>query len=189
MARGLSENEELNSLSFAIDLKDTQSQIQIGMAISIPSDVKRFRASIVSLFFLCVIASVIGVALGFCLILIHDGHVNLYKFWRTTYTILPHFLICYFVGTLLLFLLILPVGFSSDGIYAHSFWGLRRFIRWQDIVKIRKFRLFNLRWLRIYSGTDGKVTWLPLFLSSPIKFGDEIRKFAPSNSPLLNHLN
>ncbi len=82
-----------------------------------------------------------------------------------------------------------PAGFSPEGIYAHSFWGWRRFIRWPDVAKIKKITLFNLPWLRIYSRDSGKVAWLPLFQSCPAEFREEIRKFAPLNCPILNYLN
>jgi hypothetical protein len=78
--------------------------------------------------------------------------------------------------------------FSSDGIYGHLFWGVRRFIRWQDIASVRRFSLLKLPWIRIYSGVDGKVTWLPLFQSRPFEFRQTIKEFAPFNSPILTQL-
>jgi hypothetical protein len=77
-----------------------------------------------------------------------------------------------------------PVAFSEDGIYGHSFWGRRRFIRWQGIASVRKFRLLNLRWLRLYA-TDGEITWLALFQSRGTEFRQEVRRLAPPNSPVL----
>ena len=55
-----------------------------------------------------------------------------------------------------------PDIITADGIQGHSFWGLKRFIRWQDIREARPFQLFNLRFLRLYSKQDQSVTWIGL---------------------------
>ena len=46
-----------------------------------------------------------------------------------------------------------------------------------------RFRLFNLRWLRVYS-TNGKVTWLALFQSHGPEFRQEIRRLGPPGNPV-----
>ena len=78
---------------------------------------------------------------------------------------------------------------SSSGIHGHSFWGMRHFLNWTEIIQVRRFKLGNLVYLRLYSGVDSRVIWFPLFQSPPIGFREEIRKFAPPNCPILNHLN
>jgi hypothetical protein len=78
-------------------------------------------------------------------------------------------------------------SFSAEGIYGHSFWGFRRFVRWQDVTSARTLRLFNLKFLRLYS-TNGQVTWLALFTAQKIIFREEIRRLAPANNPVLNFL-
>lgn len=80
-----------------------------------------------------------------------------------------------------------PNGFSAAGVYGHSFWALRRFIAWPDIYAVRPFWLFNCKYLRIYT-RDGKTIWLPLFQVQRSDFCQEIRKFAPPESPLLKHM-
>jgi hypothetical protein len=80
-----------------------------------------------------------------------------------------------------------PAAFSADGIYSHSFWGNRRFVRWQHITKVRIFPMFNLLWLRIYAD-DGGVLWLPLFQRHRTEFRDEIRKHAPPDNPVLKFM-
>jgi hypothetical protein len=81
-----------------------------------------------------------------------------------------------------------PVALSSEGLYGHSVWGVRRFIRWQDVSAVKRFRVFNLRWLLISSRVDKEVVWLAMFQSRPIEFKDEIRKLAPKDNPLLTQL-
>jgi hypothetical protein len=81
----------------------------------------------------------------------------------------------------------LPVTFSTEGIYGHSCWGLRRFVSWRGVKTARTFRVLNLRWLRVLS-SDGKVTWLALFQSRGGEFRQEIRRLAPPDSPLLQYL-
>lgn len=80
-----------------------------------------------------------------------------------------------------------PVRLSSDGIYGHSFWGKKRFVRWQEVRAVKPIRILNLRFLRIYSTGNGKVTWLPLFQARKAEFIQEIQRLAPGDNPVLNH--
>jgi hypothetical protein len=73
---------------------------------------------------------------------------------------------------------------SREGIYGHSFWGIRRFVRWQDIGKVRGLRLFHLRFLKLYSSADQRVTWIGLFQARAQDFRHEIQSVAPSDSPI-----
>jgi hypothetical protein len=77
---------------------------------------------------------------------------------------------------------------SKEGIQGRSFWGLRRFIPWQDIREARGFRFLHLRWVRLYSARDQKVTWIALFQAHPEEFAREIQTLAPSDSPILRLL-
>ena len=81
-----------------------------------------------------------------------------------------------------------PASFSADGIYGHSFWGRRRFVRWQGIAVARRYRLFNLHWLRIYTSDYSKIIWLALFQSHMAEFREEIHRLAPAGNPVLKHL-
>ena len=80
------------------------------------------------------------------------------------------------------------VKFGSNGVYGHSFWGVRRFIAWQEIAEIRPFRLLNLRFLRLYRSDRTGPTWIPLFLASRSEWVEEVRRLAPSENPILEHL-
>jgi hypothetical protein len=82
-----------------------------------------------------------------------------------------------------------PVVLSKEGLHGHSVWGVRRFMRWQDIAAARPFRVFNLLWLRLYSKDGKDVIWLAMFQSRPAQFKDEVRKLASPDNPLLKHLN
>ncbi len=84
--------------------------------------------------------------------------------------------------------LLYPVHVSEEGLRGHSVWGGRMFCAWQDITEARKFRLINLRWLRIYSAKDRKVMWLPLFQSHEREFFEAIAQFAPADSPILTRI-
>lgn len=78
-----------------------------------------------------------------------------------------------------------PVILSKNGIQGYSFWGLPRFIRWQDIKAARGFRLLHLRFLRLHSVRDQKVTWIALFQANPQGFLLQIQTLAPTDSPIL----
>jgi hypothetical protein len=81
-----------------------------------------------------------------------------------------------------------PVAVSADGISAHSFWGVPRYIRWEHIAAARPFRMLNLRFVRLYSTADDKVTWVGLFPADPEAFQQAIRSAMPPNSPLSAHI-
>jgi hypothetical protein len=155
----------------------------------IPPDLKRFKVSIVSLLLCGFITCCFGIVVGYLAILVHDGHVDVHRFLYTLRLSIFQILLCGVIVTFLLYVAIISVGLSVDGMYGSSVWGLRRFIHWADIAKVRKFQFLNLNHLRIYSKADGKVTWLILNQANKKKFQDEIRKFAPPDSPILNFLN
>ncbi len=81
---------------------------------------------------------------------------------------------------------VFPAAFSADGIYGHSFWGRRRFVRWQDVASVKPIRLGNLRWLRIYAA-DGKITWLAMFQARKLEFRQEFSRLAPATCPVLDY--
>lgn len=124
-----------------------------------------------------------GMAMVFMLIVMTDGfHFDGRALAVATGTMLA-FAIAYSWMLSCLF----PAAFSAEGIYGHSFWSRRRFVRWQDVTSARTFRLANLLWLRVYAA-DGKVTWLALFQSRDAEFRAEIRRLAPPGNPILNCL-
>jgi hypothetical protein len=150
------------------------------MATRIPSNAKRFRPAILPSAAFLLLVALSGL---FCIVLILDG----LKFDRHALLIAVIFVtICSLAGALFLSFFS-TAGFSSDGVYGHSFWGVRRFASWRDIEDARPFRLLNLPWLRVYT-VDKRVTWLALFQSREPEFRQEIQRLAPVSSPILNHL-
>jgi hypothetical protein len=77
---------------------------------------------------------------------------------------------------------------SEEGIYGHSFWGVRRFVRWQDVRQVRRFRALNLRFLRVYSSVDSAVTWIGSSWMHVPEFRREIERVSPSDSPIREFL-
>jgi hypothetical protein len=150
-----------------------------------PPTLKKFRGSIKSCFIFIFLSGMAGV----CIIqfFLH-GFAHALRYWRI---ILSGLL---FVGApicilqALILVLLNPVAFSNEGIYDYSVLGKKRLLRWEDILEVRRFKLINLTWLRIYSKVNKSVLWLPLFQSKPTEFVREIAKFAPPNSPIRNHL-
>ena len=152
------------------------------MANSIPPEVKRFRMAIVPLAIFIFVVSMLGFTL---IVIIRDGITNVR--WRDLLRIVIWFELPWAIFWSPLIYWLLPAGLSLDGVYGHSFWGFRRFVRWHNIKTVRKFPLPLIPFIRIFS-LDGEVTWLPLFQSRPAEFQEAIRKFAPSDSPILNCL-
>jgi hypothetical protein len=173
-------------------LKTAEEQIQIIMTNQMPSDVKLFKVSIASLFLFQAVGMPIGFVLGFWGFLpevIPDGNVDWSLVLRVAKFAAPLMLLVCVIMTFLCYITSSPTGLSPDGIYASSLLGVRRFIRWMDIARARKLRLLNLQYLRINSSVDGKETVVPLFQAHKKEFRDEIRKYAPPDSPILNFLN
>lgn len=157
------------------------------MAVSLPTDCKKFRAAVrpMSVFFF-----VTGMLAAWGLIFILHGlgfSPDRHAFAMAVAIGMP--LTCISsaiisIGGAWIISVCFPDAVSADGLYGHSFWGRRRFVCWQDISKAHKFQLAYLPLLRVY-GADGKVSWLALFPAKKKEFLEEIRKFAPSDSPVL----
>ncbi len=151
------------------------------MSLKPPSDSKKFRAAITPIFAFIFTFSMVGAS---SIILMIDGwHVNL-KAWADSMV----FDVMFSFGLAWLISFRNPVSFSADGIYGYSSWGVNRFVSWRDMKAVRPFWFVKLQYLRIYAAADGKVTWLPMFQSQKDEFWQEIRRFAPAESPILNFL-
>ena len=160
------------------------------MANQMPPDVKLFKVSVTSLSLFSAEGCLIGFILGFLVVPMFGVHQDWLMLWRTVKAALFPILLLWVISTLLLYVLITstPVGFSTDGIYAYSSFGFRQNIRWAEISKVRKRVVLNLKVLLIYSNVERKVTKLPLYQAHKKEFLEEIRKFAPPDSPILKFL-
>jgi hypothetical protein len=82
-----------------------------------------------------------------------------------------------------------PNKLNAAGVHGHSFWGVRRFIRWGDIQKATPFRYLVFRFLRLHP-VDGKApTWIALSQARQKEFEEEVRKLAPADCPIRAFLN
>jgi hypothetical protein len=160
------------------------------MAVSIPPEVKRFRAGIIHIFILYFLETVVLVSVS--AVIMGGKHIVAMFHWA----VFLKFFYLELGGLLVLsglvsclFAWLWVFGVSREGVYGLSFWGTQLFIKWGDISKIRKRRLVNLVWLRIYSKTEGQVVWLPLFSSRPVQFRAELDSMAPTDHPIFQHLN
>ncbi len=84
--------------------------------------------------------------------------------------------------------LLIPARLTTEGIHAQSVWGTPSYVRWRDIKAARTFTLLNLRWMRIFSNSDDRVTWLAMFQSPAAEFRNELERLAPPGSPVLEQL-
>lgn len=94
---------------------------------------------------------------------------------------------------------IYTVEVSKAGIRSYSTGGKEIFLQWYEIQTVRRFSLFNLRYLRLYgSSPSAKIygssqsekvkIWVPLFIQNQSAFIETIKWFAPKDSPLLAYL-
>jgi len=77
-----------------------------------------------------------------------------------------------------------PNKLGPSGVDGHSFWGVRRFIRWQDIQRASPFRYLGFKFLRLYPGGGRGATWIAFSQARQKEFEEEIRKLAPLESPI-----
>ena len=138
--------------------------------------------------FLFVLVWLLGIPFGFFLIAHYDG-------WRGAIQFLPFgapigviAAIVWSIFWAYLLHIVFPTRISSEGVAAYSVWGTRRFIAWQQIAMVCPIRILNLRYLRLYSSTDRRVTWLPLFSADPDAFHAALHETLPSDSPILAHI-
>ena len=141
--------------------------------------IKVFRAAVIPTF---VPMATLGLPLGFCITLVKDGLPDI-----------PSLFIGAAGGALagLLYAWLLTLCFTlkvaPEGVYGHSFWGVRRFVGRQEIAEVRPFRFLNLRYLRLYKSGRTKPTWIALFLARRVECAQEFRRLAPSGNPVLEH--
>ena len=149
--------------------------------MQLPSATKEFRVAVFPFFvFLCVL----GLPISFFVVLFDDG----LNFNRIAVAIgavggIIIGLVCSW-----LFAKSSPLILSDDGISGHSVWGTRRFIRWQDIEKVRPFKMLNLRYLRLYARANSRVTWVAMFQAQPADFRSELERLVPLDSKILSYL-
>ena len=141
----------------------------------------RFRPAITPLFL-------------FLFVLVTPGSViptGLYYGWEGVRSAVPIALITGLILSLLgafFFCVAFPQEISTMGVAGHSVWGFKRFIEWGQISQARPIRILNLRWLRLYSSANGKVTYLALFLADWESVREEVRREAPADCPIHTYL-
>ena len=148
-----------------------------------------FRPAIAPVFWcVFIFVSVFGNLFGLVLVAHDDG-------WRVALRFLPLAALAGVVIALLwaflwavLLHFFFPTRLSPDGVSAYSFLGVWRFIAWRHIGLVRPIRIFNLCYLHLYSTTDRKVTWLPLFPAEPDVFRRALQSAMPPDSPILTHI-
>ena len=155
------------------------------MANFIPPTLKKFRGSIISGTIFVFLVAAVFTCIG---IVIRHGFADILRHWRVLVSTILFVTAPLSFLLSLAFILLYSVAFSNEGIYSYSVLGTKCFLRWDDILQVRRFKLLNLTYLRIYSKADKNVLWLPLFQSQPAEFMREIGKFAPPGCPIRNHL-
>ena len=85
-----------------------------------------------------------------------------------------------------------PLSFSHATIFGWCVWvfllGRPAIHRMGKHLDGAPFRLLNLRWVRLYSPHDSKVTYVPRFPSDPLAFRAELQRLAPSQCPIFKYI-
>jgi hypothetical protein len=131
---------------------------------------------------------IVGYALGIAIVLVRvKDHFDWAVVSKTAPYIVPILLVYAFVFAVAISLFY-PCSITSTGVYGHSFWGLRRYLGWNEISAAKKKRIGNLVFLSLSSKTGGAAIWLPLFQSRRAEFVETVRKSASPNHPVLSQL-
>ena len=77
---------------------------------------------------------------------------------------------------------------DADGLRAADVWGLRRSMSWADIHAVKRFRMLNVQWLRLFPADGTRPLWLPIFLSRRDSFLAAVKETAPADHPLVRSL-
>ncbi len=81
-----------------------------------------------------------------------------------------------------------PAQISASGVSSYSVWGFKRSIAWDQVGMVRLWTLGNLRWARLYSSADGRVTYLALFVANADMFRSELHRVAPVGCPIFKYV-
>jgi hypothetical protein len=156
------------------------------MSIPNASCVKTFRLSILQMTaFYCAAGFTSSLA---SILVLAGRHPEIHYCWLSFLLRNGLFVAAYSVIISCLFTLFFTCKVTIAGIYGHSLWGCRRFIRWQDMHIVKQFGWRKWGFLRLFSSEGNKVTWIALFLAKPCEFEKECRRLAPENSPILRFL-
>jgi hypothetical protein len=158
------------------------------MALKIPPDAKVYKPAMFPIFLLIFFGGIALGTIGFIiLIMATEENVDL---WALVFALAFAYVIGFFYSAFCSFLLsfFFPIALSAGEIYAHSFWGLRRYIPWTEIASVKPFRLINLVWLKLYSNQNNRVVYMWLFVKKGEEFRAEIKRLAPADSPVLTCL-
>jgi hypothetical protein len=152
------------------------------MSTSPEQDVKVFRAAVLPVF---TPMAAVGLPLYFCIILFTDGlhRVDVPALFIGALAEALFCLVYAWVMTLCF-----TLKLTSEGVLGHSVWGLRRFIRWQDVATIRPFRFFSLRYLRLYPESGNRPIWIASFQARRADFEQELRRLSPPDCPIRKYL-
>lgn len=147
-----------------------------------------FRTAIVPVFW-CISASVfvLGTSVGLILVGLDHGWGTAWRYAPSAVGVSAVLAVLWAVLWALILHFCFPTRVSSEGVWGYSFWGVRRFIAWEHISMARPFRILNLRWVRLYSSSDTKVTYVALFPSDSASFRAEIHRLAPPQCPILKY--
>jgi len=76
----------------------------------------------------------------------------------------------------------------EEGMYAYTWYGVYRFLPWQDIVSVSRMNIPGFGYLRVAS-KKGPVVWVPLFLKNFRQFRESVSEYAGDpEHPMVKYL-
>lgn len=78
----------------------------------------------------------------------------------------------------------LSIRITIDGIWGRTFWGRKRFLRWDEMRAVRRTGLWPFRFLRVFTGGPRPPLWLPLFTKRREELRDVVAARTNEGHPL-----
>ena len=80
------------------------------------------------------------------------------------------------------------ISVNSHGIQAHDTYGKQRYVGWGEITKVKPLNLLIFKYLLVYKKPESKIIWVPLTVTEPVKFCEQVKSFIKQGNPLLSFL-
>jgi hypothetical protein len=127
-------------------------------------------------------AGILGNIVGVFATQLSNGRFSLALTIITMIAVLP--LTAIFIAILIR---LFPVYIDRQGVKSYNFWGVYRYLRWDEITSAKPFIIFNLSYIQIRS-IDNKQIFIPLFLSKMSSFNRQVRAFVDLEHPIVRFL-
>jgi hypothetical protein len=76
-----------------------------------------------------------------------------------------------------------PLIVSAEGVVARTWWGTKRFVRWDEVKAVKSYWLLTFRWMRV-SVKTGAPVYIPVALTGSEPFAEVVMRSVPPDHPM-----